>query len=165
MATLNKVFLMGNLTRDPELRYTPDGTPVCSFGLAVNRFYTTAGGEKKQDAIFVDITVWRKQAENCAEYLKKGRPVMVEGRLEMDTWEGKDGQKRSKLRVVAVNVQFMGARPTGEETPAALGGATREKMTPTDLSSALGGSGGGKTDSADEAHGHAPEEQEEDIPF
>ncbi|MFC1524800.1 single-stranded DNA-binding protein [Planctomycetota bacterium] len=116
MANLNKAFLMGNLTRDPELRYIPDGTPVCSFGLAVNRSYTTTSGEKKENTLFIEVTVWRKMAETCAEYLKKGRLVMVEGRLEMDTWEGKDGQKRSKIKVIAQNVQFLGG-PRQEEKP------------------------------------------------
>ncbi|MCK4908622.1 MAG: single-stranded DNA-binding protein [Planctomycetes bacterium] len=144
MASFNKALLMGNLTRDPELRYTPDGKPVCSFGLAVNNFYTTSSGEKKQDTVFIDITVWGKQAENCAEYLKKGRTAFVDGRLEMDTWEGKDGQKRSKIRVVAMSVQFIGgprsesagARSTGKSTPASQDGAT-----------------------------DAPPEEKEDIPF
>jgi single-strand DNA-binding protein len=108
MASLNKVILIGNLTKDPELKYIPDGTPVCSFSLAVNRYYTAKSGEKKESTLFIDVTVWRKMAETCAEYLAKGRSVFVEGRLEMDTWEGKDGQKRSRMKVIAQNVQFMG---------------------------------------------------------
>ncbi len=131
MANLNKAFLMGNLTRDPELRYIPDGTPVCSFGLAVNRFYTTSSGEKKEKALFIEVTVWRKMAETCAEYLKKGRLVLVEGRLEMDTWEGKDGQKRSKIKIIAQNVQFMGGprqeEKSGTVTPAAETSVTEEE--------------------------------------
>lgn len=108
MSNLNKIFLMGRLTRDPELRYTPQGTPVCDLGLAVNREYSTNSGERRKDTLFIDVTVWRRQAEVCAQYLSKGRPLFVEGRLEMDTWEGQDGQKRTRYRVVAENFQFLG---------------------------------------------------------
>ena len=110
MAGANIVILMGNLTRDPELRYIPSGTAVANFGLAVNRPYTSQDGERKQDVCFVDIVTWGKTAENCANYLTKGRPVYVEGRLQFRTWETDDGQKRSKLDVVANNVQFLGGR-------------------------------------------------------
>jgi len=106
MASLNKVFLIGNLTRDPELRYTPSGAAVASFGLAVNRKYRQ-GDDLKEDVCFVDITVWNKQAETCTEYLSKGSPILVEGRLNYRTWETDEGQKRSKLDVVAMNVQFL----------------------------------------------------------
>ena len=99
---------MGNLTRDPELRYTSNGSAVTSFGLAVNRKFKQ-GEEWKEDVCFVDITVWGKQGENCAEYLSKGRPAFVEGRLQYSTWES-DGQKKSKLEVVANTVQFLGSR-------------------------------------------------------
>ena len=108
MASFNKVMLMGNLTRDPELRYTSNGSAVTSFGLAVNRKFKQ-GDEWKEDVCFVDITVWGKQGENCAEYLSKGRPAFVEGRLQYSTWES-DGQKKSKLDVVANTVQFLGSR-------------------------------------------------------
>jgi single-strand DNA-binding protein len=107
MASFNKVLLMGNLTRDPELRYTASGAAVASFGLAVNRKYK-AGDEWKEEVCFVDITVWAKQAENCAEYLHKGSPVFLEGRLNFQSWETDTGQKRNKLEVVANNIQFMG---------------------------------------------------------
>ena len=107
MASFNKVLLMGNLTRDPELRFTSNGSALAKFGLAVNRKYK-AGEEWKEEVCFVDITVWGKQAENCAEYLSKGRPVFVEGRLQFSTWESDDGQKRNKLEVVANTVQFLG---------------------------------------------------------
>ena len=114
MASLNKVLLIGNLTRDPELRYIPSGTAVANFGLATNRVYTTQDGERKEEVCFVDIVVWGKTAENCANYLSKGRPVFIEGRLQFDSWETEDGQKRSKLRVVADRVQFLGgARAEG----------------------------------------------------
>ena len=114
MASFNKVLLMGNLTRDPELRYTGSGAAVASFGLAVNRKYK-AGDEWKEEVCFVDITVWAKQAENCAEYLHKGSPVFVEGRLNYQSWESDTGQKRNKLEVVANNVQFMGRPGGGKE--------------------------------------------------
>src|SRR5438093_9226708 len=101
MASYNKVLLMGNLTRDPEIKYTPKGMAVTELGLAVNREYTTDGGEKREEVTFVDVTVWGRQAETSAEYLKKGRPVFVEGRLQLDTWYDKQtGQKLHKLRVV-----------------------------------------------------------------
>ena len=108
MASFNKVMLMGDLTRDPELRYTSNGSAVASFGLAVNRKFKQ-GDELKEDVCFVDITVWGKQGENCAEYLSKGRPAFIEGRLQYSTWES-DGQKKSKLEVVANAVQFLGSR-------------------------------------------------------
>ncbi len=98
---------MGNLTRDPELRYTASGAAVASFGLAVNRKYK-AGDEWKDEVCYVDITVWAKQAENCAEYLHKGSPVFLEGRLNFQSWETDTGQKRNKLEVVANNIQFLG---------------------------------------------------------
>ena len=115
MASLNKVLLIGNLTRDPELRYIPSGTAVAKFGLAVNREFTDkTTGEKKETPCFVDITVWGRQAEICNQYLTKGRPVLIEGRLEYSTWETKEGDKRSKLEVVGERIQFLGSRPAGE---------------------------------------------------
>ncbi len=107
MASLNRVLLMGNLTRDPELRYTPGGAAVCEFSIAINRSYTSKTGEKKDEVTYLDIVAWARQAEICAEYLKKGRPVFVEGRLTQDRWE-QDGQKRSRIRVTADRVQFLG---------------------------------------------------------
>ncbi|MBD3427216.1 MAG: single-stranded DNA-binding protein [Candidatus Omnitrophica bacterium] len=109
-ASLNKVFLMGNLTRDPELRYVPSGTAVANFTVAVNRPYKDSSGEKKEDVSFIRVVVWGKMAEICGEYLSKGRPVLVEGRLKSRSWEDQSGQKRSALDVVAVNVQFLGSR-------------------------------------------------------
>jgi single-strand DNA-binding protein len=109
-ASLNKVLLMGNLTRDPELRYIPSGAAVANFTLAVNRVYKDNAGEKKEEASFIRVVVWGKMAEVCGEYLGKGKPVLVEGRLKSRTWEAQDGQKRSALDVVATNVQFLGAR-------------------------------------------------------
>ena len=106
MASFNKVLLMGNLTRDPELRYTSGGTAVASFGLAVNRKFKQ-GEEWNDEVCFVDITVWAKQGENCNDYLKKGSLVFIEGRLNYQTWEAEGGQRRSKLEVVANYVQFL----------------------------------------------------------
>ena len=134
MASFNKVLLMGNLTRDPELRYTSGGAAVASFGLAVNRKYK-AGDEWKEEVCFVDITVWAKQAENCAEYLHKGSPVFVEGRLNYQSWESDTGQKRNKLEVVANTVQFLG-RP-----------------------------GAGKDGGTGPQESHDPSDQKDDIPF
>jgi single-strand DNA-binding protein len=107
MASLNKVYLIGNLTRKPELRYTPSGTSVAEFGLAVNRHYITSGGEKRRDTCFVEITVWRSKAELCYENFSKGSSVFIEGRLELDSWETRTGERRSKLRVVADNLQLL----------------------------------------------------------
>lgn len=107
MITLNKVFLVGNLARDPDLRHTPSGTAVTEFRLAVSDSYTTSSGEKHDRTCFIDVVSWRKLAESCAEYLKKGSPVFVEGRLEQDTWTTGDGQRRSRIRVVAYSVQFI----------------------------------------------------------
>ena len=110
MANLNKVMLIGNLTRDPELRYLQSGTAVCDFGIAVNRTYKTASGEQREEVLFVDITAWGRQAEVVSEFLQKGRPVFVEGRLKLDQWTTDDGQKRSKLSVVMENFQFLDSR-------------------------------------------------------
>lgn len=112
MASLNKVFLLGNLTRDPELRYVPSGAPVATFGLAVNRRFMTQHGEKKDEVCFVRIVVFGKQAESCSQHLNKGRLVFIEGRLQYRSWE-QDGQKRSALDVVADRVQFLGAPRSG----------------------------------------------------
>src|ERR1700751_2197998 len=122
MANLNRVLLIGNLTRDPEVRYTPKGTAVTEIGLAVNRIYSGEDGEKKEETTFVDVTLWARQAEIAGQYLRKGRPVFIEGRLQLDSWDDKQtGQKRSRLRVIGENLQFLGARGEGE--PGGTGGA------------------------------------------
>jgi single-strand DNA-binding protein len=108
MANLNKVFLIGNLTRDPELRYVPSGTAVASFGLATNRTYTASSGEKKQETCFVRVVVWGRMAEICGEYLSKGRSVFIEGRLQYRAWDAANGEKRSTIEVRAERVQFLG---------------------------------------------------------
>ncbi len=108
MPSFNKVILMGNLTRDPELRYIPSGAPVCNFDLAINRAYTTGAGEKRDEVCYITVVAWQKQAETCGQYLRKGRSVLVEGRLQQRSWETPEGQKRSKHEVVAERVQFLG---------------------------------------------------------
>ena len=111
MAYLNKVFLIGNLTRDPELRVTPKGTAICQFGIAVNRQFKDESGATRDETTFVDIEAWGKQGELVSKYLSKGSLAMVEGRLKFDQWEDKtSGQKRSKLKVVLDNVQFLSSR-------------------------------------------------------
>ena len=118
-ASLNRVFLIGNLTRDPELRYLPSGQAVTNFTVAVNRNYVSNTGEKKEDTSFIRVVVWARRAEVCNEYLRKGSPVFVEGRLQSRSWEAQDGTKRSTLEVVANNVQFLsrgGARGGEVET-------------------------------------------------
>ena len=110
MASFNKVILMGNLTRDPESRYTSKGTAIAKIGLAVNRVWRTETGEQKEEVTFVDVDAFGKQAETIGQYLKKGRPVLVEGRLKLDTWDDKQsGQKKSKLGVVLETFQFVGS--------------------------------------------------------
>ena len=114
MACVNKVMLLGNLTRDPELRYTPQGSAVCEFALALNHVYTNKqSGQKVEEVSFIDIVAWGRTAELCAEYLKKGRQVHVEGRLKQDRWESPEGKKMSKVRVTAEAVTFVGARTGG----------------------------------------------------
>jgi len=114
-ASLNKVLLIGNLTRDPELRYVPSGTAVATFTIAINRVYTSQAGEKKEEVSFIRIVVWGRRAEVCGEYLSKGSPVFIEGRLQSRSWEGQDGQKRSTTEVIADNVQFLrGAGAAGK---------------------------------------------------
>ncbi len=124
MANFNKVILLGNLTRDPELRYTQSGMAVAKLGMAVNRKYT-AGGEQRESTTFVDMTAWGRQAEVLNEYCKKGRPLFVEGRLEYSEWEGQDGNKRNKLEVVIENFQFVGGRADAEGGGGGGGGGSR----------------------------------------
>ena len=139
MASLNKVMLIGNLTRDPEVRYTPKGTAVTDIGLAVNRVYSTDDGDKREETTFVDITLWGRQAEIAGQYMKKGRPIFVEGRLQLDTWDDKQsGQKRSKLKVVGDNFQFLGSK---------------------DDNAGGGGGGGGQSTAAPQQQQQAPPQQ------
>ena len=117
-ASYCKVYLIGNVTRDPEIRYTPKGTPVCDIGLAINRIIS--GGdedERKQETVFVDVTLWSRLAEIAQQYLEKGRSVFVEGRLHLDTWQDQSGQKRSKLKVVGEHLQLLGQRSESADRP------------------------------------------------
>ncbi len=110
MAGFNKVILMGNLTRDPQLRYLPNNTAVCDFGMAVNRRWRDRDGNQHDEVCYVDLAAFGRQAEVINQYMSKGRPMLVDGRLKFDTWTGQDGQKRSKLSIVVENFQFVGAR-------------------------------------------------------
>src|SRR5476651_2629155 len=146
MASLNKVMIIGNLTRDPEIKYTPKGTAIADIGLAVNRNYTTESGEKREEVTFIDVTLWGRVAEIVGEYCKKGRPLFVEGRLQLDQWDDKQtGQKRSKLKVVGDNIQLLGGREGGggggggqsaggggeyQEGPPSGGGGSRKASPP-----------------------------------
>jgi single-strand DNA-binding protein len=127
MASFNKVILMGNLTRDPELRVTANGNSICKLGLATSRVYSTKDGERREETTFVDIDAFGKQADVINKYMRKGRPIMIEGRLKLDQWES-DGQKRSKLSVVLENFQFLGSRDDNDG--ASAGGEGYEKSSP-----------------------------------
>lgn len=161
MANLNKVLLLGNLTRDPELRYTPKGTAVADVALAINRIWNNEQNQRQEETTFVDITLWGRQAEIAQQYLTKGRGVFIEGRLQMDTWEDKtSGQKRSKLKVVAENLQFMpdgkgGAGGGYNSNAAGNGGGNGGQQTRPPAGGPTGGS------SADESSFG----EEDDIPF
>lgn len=150
MASFNKVVLVGNLTRDPELRYTPKGTAIAKIGLAVNRTWKSESGETKEEVTFVDVDVFGRTAENVGQYMRKGSPILIEGRLRLDTWEDKQtNQKRSKLGVVAENVQFLGS-PRGES------GGEAPRPKPAQGVKAAAGS--------DDAADTTPPE-EDDVPF
>ena len=123
MASINRVVLVGNLTRDPELRQTPNGKSVCTLGLAINERYKNETGEWVEKPNFFDIVVWGAQGENCERYLSKGRQVAIDGRLSYRSWEAQDGSKRSKVEVVANTVQFLGSREGGG-APVAAGSAS-----------------------------------------
>lgn len=155
MASFNKVILLGNLTRDPEVRYTPKGSAVCDLGLAVNRQYSLDNGEKREEVTYVDVVLWARLAEIAGEYLKKGRPVFIEGRLQLDTWDDKQsGQKRSKLRVVGETMQLLGSRP-------ASGGDADEGMS----SGNAGRAASGSRAAAPPPKSTASEPDDDDIPF
>jgi single-strand DNA-binding protein len=118
MGTMNRVFLMGNLTRAPELRKTPSGMVVSDLGVAVNEKYRNKAGEMVESVCFADVVVWGRQAETCGQYLGKGSPIIVEGRLQLDQWKTDSGENRSRLRVRADRVQFLGKPRQGATTPA-----------------------------------------------
>jgi single-strand DNA-binding protein len=147
MANFNKVILAGNLTRDPEVRYTPKGTAIAKLGMAINRTWKTDTGETKEEVTFVDVDAFGRQAEVISQYLKKGRPILVEGRLKLDQWDDKQtGQKRSRLGVVLEGFQFL-------DSGRGDGGGGRGASSPPPAPSANG----------PESEGPAPEE--DDVPF
>lgn len=174
MANLNKVFLIGNLTRDPELRYTAGGSAVTTLGVAINRFYNTKEGERREEVTFVDVSVWNRQAENCCQYLKKGRPVHIEGHLKMDSWDDKTtGEKKSKLVIQAENVQFLDSRGGGDSG----GGETDFQPAPARESRRPVGNGASRPSFPSPASDGGPSrrpapapapdlaEEDDDIPF
>ena len=146
MASLNKILLLGNLTRDPELRYAGSGTAICGFGLAVNSSY--GGEDKKEEVLFIDVTAFGRQAETASEYLVKGRPVLVEGRLQLRSWETQDGQKRTKHSVIAERIEFLPHQ----------GGEARERRPPATAPQTRGGG-------PPEEAWQAPDSSDDDIPF
>ena len=154
MASFNKVILMGNLTRDPELRYTPKGTAIAKLGIAVNRVWTNEAGEKKEEVTFVDVDVFGRTAENVGQYMRKGRPILIEGRLKLDQWDDKQtGQKKSKMGVVAETVQFLGSAPGAGEGGGAPAAAPRAQRPAPSAAPA-----------AEPIEGDGPPESD-DVPF
>jgi single-strand DNA-binding protein len=154
MASFNKVILAGNLTRDPELRYTPKGTAVVRITLAVNRTYTGENGERKEEVSFVDVDAWGKQAEVISKYMKKGRPFLVEGRLKQDTWEDKNThQKQSKLKVVLEGFSFIDSRSPDAGAPAE---PARPRTAAAPVTTA---------ETAEPVEAAAPPAEEDDVPF
>jgi single-strand DNA-binding protein len=163
MANLNKVMLIGNVTRDPEIKYTPKGSAVTDLGIAVNRVFTPEGGERREETTYVDVTLWGRQAEIAGEYCKKGRSIYIEGRLQLDSWEDKtSGQKRSKLRVVGENFQLLGPRPGGSGGGGGHSGGEEEyseRPARREQPSAGGGFSRGSNTAPQ------PPIEEDDIPF
>ena len=157
MASFNQVILVGNLTRDPELRYTPKGTAIVRITLAVNRNYTTEGGERKEEVSFIDVEAWGKQAEVISQYMKKGRPFLVEGRLKLDTWEDKNThQKQSKLKVVLEGFSFIDSR--GPDTGSGEAARPRAASAPTTAPSTA-------APAAPPPETEAQPPEEDDVPF
>jgi single-strand DNA-binding protein len=160
MANLNKVLLMGNLTRDPEVKYTPKGTAVGDLAIAINDSYKAQDGTIKETVTYVDIEVWGRQAETCKQYLTKGRPVFVEGQLRLDQWETPQGEKKSRLKVRADRVQFLGGGPGRSGGNYSGGGEQRASSSPSDS---------GRTSAArppsSVAEDQPPLPDEDDIPF
>ena len=158
MASFNKVILVGNLTRDPELRYTPKGMAIAKIGLAVNRVWRNEAGETKEEVTFVDVDVFGRTAENVGQYMRKGRPILIEGRLRLDQWDDKQtGQKRSKLGVVAETVQFLGSPTGGGNAGGEAGEAPRRAPAAAASSSA--------PSAAAESEAEAPPPEHDDVPF
>ena len=155
MASYNKVIIMGNLTRDVELRQTPGNQTVANIGLAVNRSFQTREGERREETTFVDCEAWGRQAEVMAQYLSKGKPVFVEGRLKFDQWQDQQGQNRSKLKVVVENFQFVGGRGEGGGSGAPSGGGYQASSGAAPMPS-------GNPDPGSGGHQSVPDD---DIPF
>lgn len=147
MVSLNKVLVAGNLTRDPELRYTPAGQSVGGLDLAINNYFLTKTGEKKEETVFIHVVVWGKQAESAKNYLTKGSPILVEGRLQMDNWETKEGEKKSRLKILAQRIQFLGTGKAGMNDHTADTGSYEPENS---------------SDRASHENNHV---EEEDIPF
>ena len=172
MPNLNKVMLMGNLTRDPELRYTPNNTAVANIGMAINRDWKNQSGERQQETTFVDIEAWGRQAELLSQYLTKGRPLFVEGRLKLDQWQDKEGGNRSKLKVVLESFQFIDARPAGQGNGNTSGQQSSSSSSASASSAPQDGNDGGGYSGGEEGGYSGPSSTdnhqpigEEDIPF
>ena len=160
MANVNKVMLLGNITRDLEVRYTPKGTAVCDLGMAVNRIRTGGNGERIEEVNYVDVTLWGRQAELAGQYLSKGRSVFIEGRLQLDQWDDKQtGQKRSRLRVVGENMQFIGGQG-GSGSNQSGSGAPRQQTAPSDQQQSPP-----QSDQGGAAAAESFDNDEDDIPF
>lgn len=161
MANLNKVLLIGNLTRDPELRYTPGGKAVTDISLAINRMWVNEQGQKQEDTTFVDVTLWGRQAELAQQYLNKGRGVYIEGRLQMDTWDDKEtGKKRSRLKVVGETMQFLpDGRGGAGGGSSAVGGGGQARAGGAAPPQTYGSPRGGSAAPAEDF------QEEDDIPF
>jgi single-strand DNA-binding protein len=158
MPSLNKVLLMGNLTRDPELRVTPKGTSICQFSLAINRQFKMESGETREEVIYVDVEAWGKQGETIAKYVTKGRPLYVEGRLRLDQWEDKNTkEKRSRMKVVLEQFQFLGDGRGGGASPGGGGEPGIDQTSPERHSPPPRGGSSPKPS--------APEGLDEDVPF
>src|SRR5688572_1060392 len=163
MASFNKVILMGNLTRDPQVRYTGTGTAVCEISLAVNRYwFDKQSNQKKEETTFVDVTLWGREAEVAGEYLTKGKPVLIEGRLKLDTWDDKTtGQKRSKLAVVCETMQMLGSRDQAAGGGQRAGGNFRpQQQAPAAASNDYDGGGSSYNDAPTHSGGG-----DEEVPF
>jgi single-strand DNA-binding protein len=163
MAAFNKVILVGNLTRDPEVRYTSGGTAVTDIGMAISRNWTDRStNERKEETTFVDVTLWGRTAEIAGEYLAKGRPVLIEGRLQLDQWEDRDtGQKRSKLKVIGESMQLLGSRGEGGGPPGQSSGAGRQSGQASQPSQA-----GAASQAPHEAFYDSPSSApDDDVPF
>ena len=167
MASFNRVILVGNLTRDPEVKYTTGGTAVTELGMAVNRsWFDKQSNQRKEEVTFVDVTLWSRQAEVAGEYLSKGRSVLIEGRLQLDTWEDKNsGQKRSKLRVVGENMTMLGGRGEGGGGGRSGGGGGSGGGGASGGGGSGGGGRGSASEPADSFYNDAPAEGGGDVPF